>query len=70
MAPEQPCPGQGGQRALAALLAALQVAGAPLAMQLAAPAPAAAVLNSPNARIARRCLSRLPGPATHPLSTY
>ena len=56
---EQPCPKQGVQQALAALLAALQVAGAPLATQLAAPTPAAAVLNSPNARIARRCLARL-----------
>ena len=42
------------EQTLAATLAALQLASAPLAMQLAAPAPAEAVLNSPNARIARR----------------
>ena len=40
----------------AAALASLQMAAAPFAAELARPAPAAAVLNSPNARIARRCL--------------
>ena len=51
-------------KAAAAVLAALQLGGPPLALQLVAPGPAHAVLNSPNARIARRCHPGLPGVRT------
>lgn len=47
---------QAAKQLVAAALASLQVAAVPFAAELARPAPAAAVLNSPNARIARRCL--------------
>ena len=59
-------------KAAVALLAALQLGGAPLALQLAASGPAHAVLNSPNARIARRCArppARLAG-CTHMWSVH
>ncbi len=45
------------KRLAAAALASLQIAAVPFAADLAQPAPAAAVLNSPNARIARRYIS-------------
>ncbi len=45
---------QAAKQLAAAALASLQIAALPFAAELAQPAPAAAVLNSPNARIARR----------------
>ena len=43
-----------GKQAVAAALASLQIAALTYGADLALPAPAQAVLNSPNARIARR----------------
>ena len=51
---------QAAKQLAAAALASLQIAAVPFAAELAQPPPAAAVLNSPNARIARRYVSRLP----------
>ena len=45
---------QAGKQAVAAALASLQIAALTYVADLALPAPAQAVLNSPNARIARR----------------
>ena len=45
---------QAGKQAVAAVLASLQIAALAYTTGLALPAPAQAVLNSPNARIARR----------------
>ena len=46
---------QAAKQAMAAALASLQIAAIPFVADLVLPAPAQAVLNSPNARIARRC---------------